>query len=279
MDNFRINKVKPSYFYPNSPGMFTLIIIATFVTLISLILFFRKTKSKVKIDPVLKEKYSSLLQEEVFFYRKLNNADKKRFAERVCSFLERTTIEGIGTEIDDKDRVLVAASAIIPIFNFGTWEYRNLTNVILYRDTFNHEFEYEGKNRSVLGMVGTGFLNGQMVLSKIALHSGFNASGGVQNTAIHEFVHLLDKADGCIDGIPELLLQNSYTIPWIKAMEQEIRRIQHGKSDIDPYALINEAEFFAVISEYFFEKPEQLKEKHPDLFTILDSMFNPPNIK
>ncbi|MEJ6980342.1 M90 family metallopeptidase [Pedobacter sp. P351] len=254
--------------------MFTLIIITAFAILISLIIFYRKSTNKT-IDTDQKERYSSLLQQNVLFYRKLDESKKIRFVEKVCSFLGRTTIEGIGTAIDDKDRVLVAASAIIPIFNFGNWEYRNLTNVILYRDTFNHEFEYEGENRSLLGMVGTGYLNGQMVLSKIALHKGFDLSGGVQNTAIHEFVHLLDKADGYIDGIPELLLQNSYILPWITAMEQEIRRIQSGKSDIDPYALTHESEFFAVVAEYFFEKPEQFEEKHPELFSIVNQMFNP----
>jgi len=256
--------------------MFVLIVILVFAILIALALYFRKPQHKPAILPALKEKYNTLLQQEVVFYRNLEDVEKERFAEKVCSFLERTTIEGVGTEIDDKDRVLVAASAIIPIFNFGNWEYRNLTNVILYRDTFNDEFQYEGENRSVLGMIGSGFMNGQMVLSKTALHRGFKP-GGTQNTAIHEFVHLLDKADGSIDGIPELLLSNTYIIPWIKAMEQEIRRIQKGRSDIDPYALTNEAEFFAVISEYFFEKPSQLKEKHPELFSILDNMFNPQN--
>ena len=258
--------------------MFVLLVVSAFAILIALALYFRKLQRKAGILPHLKEKYGNLLQQEVLFYRNLKDVEKERFAEKVCLFLERTTIEGVGTEIDDTDRVLVAASAIIPIFNFGNWEYRNLTNVILYRDTFNDEFQYEGEGRSTLGMVGSGFMNGQMVLSKIALHRGFQP-GGVQNTAIHEFVHLLDKADGSIDGIPELLLTHSYTIPWIKAMEQEIRRIQQGKSDIDPYALTNEAEFFAVVSEYFFEKPAQFAEKHPELFSIVDKMFNPENVE
>lgn len=257
--------------------MFVFIVISAFAILVCLALFFRKPQRKAIMAPHLKETYRKLLQQEVLFYRNLKDEEKERFVERVWAFLTRTTIEGVGTEIDDKDRVLVAASAIIPIFNFGNWEYRNLTNVILYRDTFNDEFQYEGKNRSVLGMVGSGFMNGQMVLSKLALHHGFKP-GGVQNTAIHEFVHLLDKADGSIDGIPELLLSNSYTIPWIKAMGQEIRRIQKGKSDIDPYALTNEAEFFAVISEYFFEKPKEFKDKHPELFSIVDTMFNPQHL-
>jgi Mlc titration factor MtfA (ptsG expression regulator) len=56
-------------------------------------------------------------------------------------------------------------------------------------------------------------------------------------------------------------------------IHQEISKIEQGKSDINPYAITNEAEFFAVVSEYFFEKPEQFKEKHPDLYQVLSHTF------
>jgi len=233
---------------------------------------------KNTVQPITsKPDYSSILIKKVQFYRELDEQEKALFVRKVHSFLQHTGIEGIGTSVDETDRVLVAASAIIPIFRFGNWTYRNITNVILYPDTFNESYDFEGGERSILGMVGTGFMNGQMILSKTALHNGFREPGGEKNTAIHEFVHLLDGADGSIDGVPELLLTNASVIPWVKAMESEVRRIEKGRSDINPYAITNEAEFFAVVSEYFFEKPSKFKEKHPALYELMDKMFNPEN--
>ena len=59
-------------------------------------------------------------------------------------------------------------------------------------------------------MVGTGYMDGKMVLSKPALHHGFVNDSDKKNTAIHEFVHLIDKFDGSVDGIPALLLEKQY---------------------------------------------------------------------
>jgi Mlc titration factor MtfA (ptsG expression regulator) len=168
---------------------------------------------------------------------------------------------------------MIASSAVIPIFGFKDWEYRNLTNVILYPDTFDGEFQFEGGSRNILGMVGSGYMNGQMILSRAALIKGFSKSAGKENTAIHEFVHLLDKSDGATDGVPENLLAHEYVLPWLKMIHQEIHKIEAGKSDINPYAITNEAEFFAVVAEYFFQKPTELKHKHPELYEILSTIF------
>ena len=84
--------------------------------------------------------------------------------------------------------------------------------MLIYPDTFNHNFETEGAGRRILGMVGTGYMNGVMILSKKALRDGFSNTSDKRNTAIHEFVHLIDKMDGYIDGVPEILLKQSYCI-------------------------------------------------------------------
>jgi len=215
-----------------------------------------------------------LLAEHVDYYQRLDAADKLRYEGMVAAFLDRVNIEGVGLEITDLDRILVASSAVIPIFGYKEWRYNNLTNVILYPDTFNNDFQFEGdENRNIMGMVGSGYMNGQMLLSRSALQHGFSKSSGKQNTGIHEFVHLLDKSDGATDGVPENLLPHEYAVPWLKMMHQEINRIEQGKSDIDPYAATNEAEFLAVASEYFFEKPEQLQDKHPELYEQLSRIF------
>lgn len=226
-----------------------------------------------KVNDQLPIDYKALLNGHVAYYQKLNEANKIRFEKLVNDFLQEVRIEGVGTDITAIDRVLIASSAVIPVFGFPDWHYKNLTNIILYPDTFDHEFQFEGGGRNILGMVGSGYMNGQMLLSRAALVKGFSKSNGTENAAIHEFVHLLDKADGATDGVPEILTDHEYAVPWLKMMHQEMHRIEAGKSDINPYALTNEAEFLAVAAEYFFEKPEQLQHKHPEIYQQLCQLF------
>lgn len=252
-------------------------LIAALILAVALILLFvwKKPGAANPKNPALPEHIVSLLNDHIAFYRKLDEDEKIKFEQKISAFISKVYIEGVGTEVEDVDRILVAASAIIPIFKFGNWEYRNLTSVILYPDTFNQDFQFQGADRTVLGVVGTGFMHGQMILSKNALREGFRIDNDARNTAIHEFVHLLDMADGDVDGVPELLLSSAYFSPWIKAIHKEMKRIEKGKSDIDPYALTNDAEFFAVLSEYFFEKPEKMKRRYPELYSFADKMYNP----
>jgi len=251
-----------------------LILSVVFVLLIIYFFFFgSKQKSKNIIGGVKEIDFDILLSEHVEFYKNLDIDKKQIFKNSVNSFLENTSIEGIGIEITDLDRILIASSAVIPVFSFPDWKYKNLTSVILYPDTFDGQYQYEGEERRILGMVGTGYLNGQMLLSRAALLQGFSKNNGPHNTAIHEFVHLLDKSDGFTDGIPEILMTHDYSIHWLKMMHQEMREIEKGKSDIDSYALTNEAEFLAVVSEYFFEKPDSFEKNHPELYEILRKMF------
>ena len=217
--------------------------------------------------------YAALLEANVTYYQKLDVTSKTLFEKRIAEFLDDTHIEGVGTEINDQDRVLIASSAVIPIFGFPGWRYQNLTNVILYPDTFDGEFQFEGGNRNILGMVGSGYMNGQMLLSRAALTKGFSKSAGSENTAIHEFVHLLDKSDGATDGVPENLMTHEYAAPWLHLMHVEMHKIEHNRSDINPYALTNEAEFFAVTTECFFDRPRELRGEHPALYELLKEFY------
>jgi Mlc titration factor MtfA (ptsG expression regulator) len=253
--------------------MIYIFLIVLLVAIATWFLFRGKGKPVVISNEKQENNFRELLSTHVKFYQNLDDAGQNRFEQLLAEFLTVTHIEGVGTEITDLDRVLIASSAVIPIFGFPEWQYNNLTNVILYPDTFDGKFQFEGENRNILGMVGSGYMNGQMLLSRAALTKGFSASAGKENAAIHEFVHLLDKSDGTVDGIPENLLAQAYTIPWLHMIHQEMHRIQSGKSDINPYALTNEAEFFAVAAEYFFEKPQELQHKHPELYAQLCLVF------
>ncbi|MEO6407085.1 MAG: M90 family metallopeptidase [Ferruginibacter sp.] len=230
-------------------------------------------RKKPKPGAVLPAAYRAILAEQVPFYIALDAGKQKEFEERLQTFLTAVKITGVGTVVEDIDKVLVAASAIIPIFNFPGWEYVNLHEVLLYPEAFNHDFEQQGEGRNVLGMVGTGALNHMMILSQFELRQAFSNTTGKSNTAIHEFVHLVDKTDGSIDGLPTFILDKQYIVPWLQLMQREMEDIREDRSDINPYGATNEAEFFAVVSEYFFERPELLKENHPELYELLARIF------
>lgn len=223
--------------------------------------------------PFLAE-WKTILLLKVPFYNALNAAEKQLFEFKIQEFLLNTRITGIKTNVTVEDNILVAASAIIPIFSFKEWRYTNLTDVLLYPEMFNDKFETSGEERRILGMVGTGYMDGKMILSKKALHFGFKNESDKKNTAIHEFVHLIDDMDGLIDGIPAILLEKQYTIPWIDLINKKIDEIYENQSDINPYGATNKQEFFAVTSEYFFERPKLLKQKHPELYSLLEQIFN-----
>jgi Mlc titration factor MtfA (ptsG expression regulator) len=220
------------------------------------------------------EKVKRILNEEVKFYEELPPDRKKEFEERVMKLLSRIRITGVNTKVEELDQVLIAASAVIPIFGFPHWEYPNLKEVLLYPGGFDHSFRQEGAYRYTQGMVGSGPYSNVMILSQQALRDSFSNRTTKSNVGIHEFVHLVDSTDGSYDGLPEILLQKKYVIPWLQLMHEEMKKIEADKSDINPYALTNEAEFYAVVSEYFFSRPDLLKEKHPELYGYLEKMFS-----
>lgn len=238
-------------------------------------LFYLATRKKtVLLQPALQVE-KQLLQQYVLFYQRLPEEEKTRFEQLLQAFLQKVLITGIKTTVEDRDRVFVAAAAIIPIFGFKGWEYRNIHEVLLYPDSFNEDYNITGEGRNTLGMVGTGPMQNVMILSQHDLRSGFLNHTDKSNTAIHEFVHLVDKTDGATDGFPGALLPHTYALPWLKHIHEEIQLIKTGDSDINPYGATNEAEFLAVAAEYFFERPDLMKQKHPVLFGMLEQLFIP----
>ncbi len=249
-----------------------IIFVVVFVALF--LLLFYGSERKVQTF-VLPESYRVLLQQYVAFYNNLNNEGKKEFEQRMQKFLSQVRITGVGAEVQDIDHVLIAASAIIPIFAFKDWEYPNLNEVLLYPNAFNEEFVFTASDRIYGGMVGWGVLQNQMLLSQQDLRSGFLYGESSLNTGIHEFVHLIDKTDGATDGIPENIMDKQFVVPWLDLMQKEIQKILEGQSAIHPYGATNQAEFFAVASEYFFERPGLLQSHHPELFAMLEQIFKP----
>jgi hypothetical protein len=229
---------------------------------------------------IKKETNSSLTDHQIFllkkyvpFFNTLNETKQEDFTNRMQHFIATTRITAVNTTVEDLDKILIAASAIIPIFGFENWEYMNLNEVLLYPDSFNEDFQQQGEDRNTLGVVGTGPYQNIMILSRRNLREGFTTTASYSNTAVHEFVHLIDKTDGETDGVPAFMIDKAYTVPWLNLIHQNIEAIQQNKSDINPYGATNKAEFFAVVSEYFFTQPDLLKEKHPELYEILAKIF------
>jgi len=239
--------------------------------------FYFYKNSKPKTVRSFPSEWENMLEEHVRFYRSLPKEKQPEFRARILRFLSEVYIDGVDTEITDLDRLLIASSAVIPVFGFKEWHYYNLTGVLLYPDYFDDDLQFSNtdKERNIGGLVGSGRFERKMILNRRALYIGFDNTTDKSNTGIHEFAHLIDKMDGVTDGIPEQLLGHQYVIPWVNLMHKAMEEINDDKSDIRKYGGTSQAEFFAVVSEYFFERPDLLEDKHPELFKMLYSCFNP----
>ncbi len=251
----------------------TVYLLPLFVFIVMYLFLTRKYRKRARI---LKKKFpdtwKTILSERVAYYSVLDEKGKNDFERKVQVFLGEKIITPIDTDMDDTVRVLIAASAIIPIFKYPDWEYDNIYEILVYPGNFNDEFETVGNDdRNIMGMV---IHNSSTVLfSKQSLLYGFQNAKDKKNVGIHEFIHKIDEEDGAIDGIPALYIERNDRRRWLDIISKEQKAIREGTSDINPYALTNNAEFFAVVSEYFFENPETMKRNHPELYAMLEKVF------
>lgn len=214
-----------------------------------------------------------VLRARVAYFLALDEAGKIRFRQLVQIFLDEVQITGIRTEVDETIRVLVAASAVIPIFGFHDWEYHRLHEVLIYPDAFDDAYQTRGgSNEHILGMVGLHHLSGVMILSKPALLAGFSHQPGTHNVGIHEFAHLVEKETaeyGLPPEIPWMAVRH-----WVRYVARELAHPSSRHTHVNAYAYTNEHEFFAVLAEYFFRSPDQLKRRDPALYALLRDLFH-----
>ena len=239
------------------------------IVVVILLVFAPREKRPV----VLPENAEEILIDYVPFYAALDADGQKQFTDRVQRFLSSVKITGAGAEVEALDLILIGAAAIIPVYFIPDWEYINLREVLLYPGHFNQDFDQHGQDRNVAGMVGNGGLEGVMILSKWELRQGFVHGNSNRNTAIHEFVHLVDKMDGTLDGVPEMLLERRWVPQWKALLEETMAAIRQGRSDIDPYGATSPVECFAVVAEYFFMQPDLFRNRHPQLAEMLQQIF------
>lgn len=213
------------------------------------------------------------LKDHIPFYKKLPKKDQKIFEDRIGIFLADIKITEIGKELPEKETCLyVASSAVIAYWGLPYWNYGALSEVLVYPSNFNMD-----QTLNKLGIVEGkvfhgGLMNNTLILSLPALEKGFAIDNDKKNVGVHEFTHLLDKSDGEIDGYPPMMGEEDRKL-WTHLIENEMEKIRGKKSTIPEYAAKNNAEFFAVIVEYYKECPKLLKLKHPELFEVLERIY------
>jgi len=216
--------------------------------------------------------WEAILVAQVGYYRALDDAQKLRFRQMVRVFLDEVRITGVGTAVDDAVRVLVGASAVIPIFGFHDWEYKG-REVLIYAGSFNDKYKATAdEDANILGLVGLGHLRGVMVLSKPDLLHGFANPEDKQNVGVHEFTHLVEDGAGR-HGLPAEV-PAAVVYQWLMYVAQELAHPSDNRRHINAYAYTNQHEFLAVLSEYFFEAPDVLQRKAPKLYELLRQMFH-----
>ena len=194
--------------------------------LIVLIILFVFRISVVRDIILLPENYKELLTDYIKFYRQLNEEEKLSFEKRVEHFLSAVKITGVNAVVEDLDRILIGSGAIIPVFTIPDWQYINLHEVLVYPGAFNKDFDQVGSDRPIAGMVGNGPMQNVMIITKWQLRQGFINEQDTHNTAIHEFVHLIDKMDGTMDGVPEILLERKYLNQWKNIIDTTIGQMK-----------------------------------------------------
>ncbi len=182
--------------------------------------------------------------------------------------------------ITDEIRITIAAQACLLLLNRKTDYYPNFETILVYPAKFTSiETRYDGyveiKKRTV--RLGESWHRGPVIISWDDAMAGARDPDDGENVVIHEFAHKLDEENPGYPGLP-LLMKNSHYKSWAKVMSSEFeklqQRYQHGYRDlISHYGSSSPAEFFAVISELFFECPRILQSKHPDLYNELENFY------
>ncbi len=213
--------------------------------------------------------WRDILEGRVAFYARLDDPEKRRFERMALVFLSEVRLTGVRCKVDETLALLVASSAIIPIFGLPDWEYKRLGEVLIYPHHFDADFGADEATDAALGVVhGRGHAAyGTMVLSRPDLLRGFRRHGDESNVGIHEFAHLVDQGDGAIDGLPPGLPTEQLR-PWMDRVRGQLDGLAE-RVDMNEYGFTNAQEFFAVLSEYFFEAPAKLAAEQPELYALL----------
>ncbi|HZE12492.1 MAG TPA: M90 family metallopeptidase [Chthoniobacterales bacterium] len=227
--------------------------------------------------------WKSVITRNVPVFRRLPAKDQAELCEHIQVFLAQKYFEGCGgLEITDEIRVTIAAQACLLLLHRKTDYYPRLVTILVYPSAYiTHEDRYLGNDiweEGPDGLLGhTAPRMGSLVLAWDEAKRGAANPADGTNLILHEFAHQLDFEDSEPDGVPPLAGRGEYR-SWARLMRREFEKLQVAEEDdkptvLDTYGSTNPAEFFAVATEAFFERPAALRAKHPELYSELARFF------
>lgn len=217
------------------------------------------------------------LEANVAQYRLLSPAEQEKLRRRVQVFVAEKLWFGCGgLVVDDEMKVTIAAQACLLVLGIEyEYHYDQIRSILVYPDTYLHPPDSDdglyGEERAI---AGEAWHRGPIVLSWKNTGSIADEVGG--NLVFHEFAHHLDDLDGGMDGTPPL--ERGQLRRWERVVDEEYRRLVRASRQghatlLNQYGASNRAEFFAVATECFFERPSELKRRHPELYVILRDFY------
>ena len=215
------------------------------------------------------EHWKEILEKKFPFYKKLDDEERELFHNHLTIFLREKHWEGAGgLEVTEKMKVVISAAAARISRRLPISVYDRLTEIVIYPSHYLHP----DKEDSIIWGQAHNF--GTVVLSWDAVKQGISVPDDARDTSIHEFAHVLDIGEGSFNGTPLLERGRDYKA-WFHVMSRHFARLQDDPVGgcLRSYGAHNEAEFFAVATEAFFETPRQLKACAPDLYEVLANYF------
>lgn len=223
-----------------------------------------------------------LIERNVPYYNYLTPEERSELCGHIQVFLHEKIFEGCeGLEITDEIRVTIAAQACILLLHRQTDYFPVMSSILVYP---HHYFAYVSERQSgglvregIQARLGESWKRGPIVLSWDDVLRGAADPHDGHNVVFHEFAHELDSESGALEGAPRLPEATMYTA-WARVLGREYKNLladlEHNHQNlIDAYGASNPAEFFAVVTEAFFEMPLQLKSRHPELYEQLRSFY------
>jgi len=232
---------------------------------------------------VFQQEWIALLKQNVPLYAKLPEELRLRLHERIAQFIATIRFEGCGgLELTEAMILTVAAQACLLVVHREERPYPKLSAVYLYPTTFSSV----SKRRDASGIVTEGEVRrlgeswgwGTVVLAWDSVTHGARCIHDGDNVTFHEFAHQLDHEDGPTDGAPALASGAAYRM-WSRVFHDNyadfLQRTEDGTEKVlDAYGATNPAEFFAVATETFFEKPQQLFDERPEMYAELKKYYH-----
>jgi Mlc titration factor MtfA (ptsG expression regulator) len=214
------------------------------------------------------------------YTRVLDDDERDRLHDLVALFLHEKAIHGAGgMVVDDAVRLAIAVQACILVRNLGLESYRGWVEIIVYPDEFVAEYEWvdeAGVSHDIQEpMTGESWSRGPVILSWADAEEA--GRGTPYNVVIHEFAHKLDMLNGEANGFPPLhadMARERWAEAFTTAYADFSERVERGvELEIDDYAAETPAEFFAVMSEAFFECPDVVRRMYPDVYEQLSQFY------